>query len=290
MINIKNSFSDLINFLKTSIIEERFIDFENGKDVKTIVSINGIYSLEIIKDIITCLFNKGRLNLIHEINTEIENGNLKFDDIENTINFQMGKLDETIKSIDIKNEYKGKLNVSELNSLYEKQTLELIKKEFSDAPNIIDLTNTITGYIQTEIEKLLKIRSSLILTGVFNKSKKDFGLKEDFIKKHADELYNTLFPEFMKCSKEDFISFCEGNQFDGKINFNSQAELITFIKWFKEKKYLLFEHISWKYIVSQCSIKGKSINPETPRKLFKTTNSPDITDALSDFLRHIKNS
>jgi hypothetical protein len=290
MINIKNTFSDLINFLKTSVIEERFIEFENGKDVKNIVSINGIYSLEIIKDIITCLFNKGRLNLIDEIIPEIENGNLKFQDIEKTINFQVGKLDETIKSIDIKNEFKGNLNVSELNSLYDKQTLELIIKEFSDAPNIIDLTNRITECIQTEIEKTLEISSSLRITGVFNKSKKDFGLKEDFIKKHADELYYTLCPKFFKCSIEDFISFCEGKHFDGKIDFNSQAELITFVKWFKEKKILSFENISWKYIVSQCSVKGKSKNPDSLRRLFKITNSPNIIDALNDFLRHIKNS
>jgi hypothetical protein len=290
MINIKKAYSHLINFLKTSVIEERLIEYENGKDIKTIVSINGIYSLEIIKNIISCLFNKGRLNLIDEINSEIENGNFKLNDIEKTITFQMGILDETIKSIGIKNEYKVNLNVSELNSLYDKQTLELIMKEFSGAINIIDLTNTIAECVKTEIEKIPEISSSLIITGAFNKSKKDFGLKEDFIKKHADELYYTFCPKFFKCSKEDFISFCKGKHFVKKINFNTQAELITFIKWFKEKNFLLFDEISWKYIVSQCSVKGESKNPDSLRRLFQTTNSPNIADALNDFLRHIKNS
>jgi hypothetical protein len=113
-------------------------------------------------------------------------------------------------------------------------------------------------------------------------------MRQHIIKSYAKELYNRLYPKFINCSEKDFISFCEGKLFDGKLDFNTQAELLTFIYWIKEKDFLSFDTISWKYIVTQCTVKGFSLNPNNLRRLNKGNNSPNIMDVLSAFLRHIK--
>ena len=97
MKDIKSIFSELIGFFNNLIIEERFIEFDDKKENKTIASINNIYSLELIKSIILCLFNKGRINLLKELNMELERGTLKINKIDKTIFFEMGKLDEVLK-------------------------------------------------------------------------------------------------------------------------------------------------------------------------------------------------
>jgi hypothetical protein len=288
MKDIKSIFSELIGFFNNLIIEERFIEFENKNDNRTMVSVNNIYSLEVIKSIIVCLFNKGKINLLNELNIEFEKGDLKIDKIDKTIFFEMGKLDEVLKSIKLKNEVKENIKIKELKTLYDEQSLGFLIKELLEAPDLLLLTKTISDCFSEEIDKITEIKSSLILNAATYYYEKKFGLKEDFIKSYAKELYNRLYPKFINCSEKDFISFCEGKLFDGKLDFNTQAELLTFIYWIKEKDFLSFDTISWKYIVTQCTVKGFSLNPNNLRRLNKGNNSPNIMDVLSAFLRHIK--
>lgn len=281
-------YKDLISFLEKSSIEERIFKNEsNGKlNQRIIASLNNTFSLDIIRSTISCLFIKGNIKLIEHLNKLGEGGD------PDSYKYYSQELKKIISSINFKiGELKPEIQESMFSNMdpNEAKTIVLTMLE---STNVLDLTKSINNQFELETDFINELYKESLFRNLDSILKKDFSLTKDFYDNYAENLFGLICPDYIECSKEQFLKFCKGDSLNNPILIKRQSDFLKILKCLSDKGLIEIKDKIWVYTAKNCVAENKNniINPENLKKYYSSVKTSLLDPKVIQFFKDLKSN